>query len=115
MGQGIGEIHVESDEELDVLIRLAGVKRVAARFNPRATGWGAMRMGGQPAQFGFDEECLEEVIEEILSRPGLQFRGVHMFVGTQILGHGSTRGQRDGRAAGHGRSGRRARHSLLFR
>jgi diaminopimelate decarboxylase len=84
--QGIGEIHVESDEELEILSRLEGEKNVAIRVNPRATaGGGALRMGGQPTPFGFDEERLEEVIERILAEPGLRFRGVHMFVGTQIL------------------------------
>jgi diaminopimelate decarboxylase len=85
VSQGIGEIHVESDEELDALTRLDGEKKIAVRFNPRAVGGGALRMGGQPAPFGFDEERLEEVIETILSRPGLRFQGIHMFVGTQIL------------------------------
>ena len=89
--RGIGEIHLESHEELEFLAAL-GVRRntripVAVRVNPQAdVGGGAMRMGGQPAAFGFDEERLEEVVNDVKSRPGLAFTGIHMFAGTQILG-----------------------------
>jgi diaminopimelate decarboxylase len=44
-----------------------------------------MRMGGQPAQFGFDEERLAEVIAAVGAHGQLRFSGVHMFAGTQIL------------------------------
>jgi len=82
--EGIAEIHVESDEELDVLRDLGRPVHVAVRFNPAAgASGGAMRMGGKPAQFGFDEERLADVVASI--RPPLEFSGVHMFAGTQIL------------------------------
>ena len=84
--EGIGEIHAESDEELDLLAELGRDVNVSVRFNPsaKATG-GAMVMGGKPAQFGFDEERLEEIIARIRSHHCLHFSGVHMFAGTQIL------------------------------
>jgi diaminopimelate decarboxylase len=86
VGRGIGEIHVESREELDVLSRLDGEKRVGVRVNPlAAAAGGAMRMGGRSSPFGFDEERLEEVIARIVSCSALRFCGIHMFVGTQIL------------------------------
>jgi diaminopimelate decarboxylase len=44
-----------------------------------------MRMGGKPAQFGFDEERLAEVIAAVRAHRHLRFSGVHMFAGTQIL------------------------------
>ncbi|HXJ84921.1 MAG TPA: type III PLP-dependent enzyme [Candidatus Methylomirabilis sp.] len=84
--EGIGEIHVESEEELDLLARLPGAKNVGVRFNPGpVAAGGALRMGGRPAPFGFDEERLDEVIGAIRSRPGLRFSGLHMFAGTQVL------------------------------
>jgi diaminopimelate decarboxylase len=88
LARGVGEIHAESDEELAVLAELAAKApvRVAVRVNPSAeASGGAMRMGGQPAPFGFDEERLEEVARRVAGTPGLRFTGVHMFAGTQIL------------------------------
>src|SRR5262249_44498069 len=46
---------------------------------------GAMRMGGKPAPFGIDEESLDIVLERIWAAPTLDFRGLHLFTGTQIL------------------------------
>ena len=88
VARGIGEIHAESDEELAVLSELGARApvRVAVRVNPSAeASGGAMRMGGQPAPFGFDEERLEEAVRRIVADRRLRFSGVHMFAGTQIL------------------------------
>ena len=88
--RGIGEVHVESSLEAQRIGRIGrrlGIKaRVALRINPGddAQG-GAMRMGGKPAAFGVDEERCEEVIEQMLSDPALEFCGIHLFAGTQIL------------------------------
>ncbi len=90
--QGIGEIHVESLIEIE---RISGICRrrglrasVAVRVNPgeEAQG-GAMRMGGKPSPFGIDEESLEEAVERIRGEERLDFTGVHLFTGTQILDH----------------------------
>ncbi|HEX5136669.1 MAG TPA: alanine racemase [Planctomycetota bacterium] len=89
--KGIGEIHVESREEIALLSKLGGSGGrgpvpVSVRVNPKAdVSGGAMRMGGQPAAFGFDEEILDEVVRDICARPGLSFQGIHIFAGTQIL------------------------------
>ena len=86
VSQGIGEIHLESDEELAALADLKADVNVSVRFNPGAeASGGAMRMGGRPAQFGFDEERLDEVIAAVRAHGKLRFSGVHMFAGTQIL------------------------------
>ncbi|MFT2536480.1 hypothetical protein ACMWQD_29295, partial [Escherichia coli] len=59
---------------------------VAIRFNPVAeVQGGAMRMGGRPVPFGFDEEELDGVIDRVASSAAFDLRGVHMFAGTQIL------------------------------
>jgi diaminopimelate decarboxylase len=88
----IKEIHVESPLEL---ARIQSICRerswraaVALRVNPapEAQG-GAMRMGGKPAPFGIDEESIEPVVAQVLNDPFLAFRGIHLFVGTQILDH----------------------------
>lgn len=88
--KGIGEIHVESCVEAERVARIAqrlGIKAgVAVRVNPggEAEG-GAMRMGGRPAPFGVDEESLDDVLRFIGSQSSMEFRGVHLFTGTQIL------------------------------
>jgi len=88
----IAEIHVESADEIEALGAVAARHAVrvgvAIRVNPgeEAQG-GAMRMGGRASQFGVDEEILESVIDRVLAAPGLDFRGIHLFIGTQILDH----------------------------
>lgn len=92
LAQGIGEIHVESlleVERISTIGRKLGLRaRAAVRVNPseEAQG-GGMRMGGKAAPFGIDEEKLDPVIERIISDPFLEFRGIHLFTGTQILDH----------------------------
>jgi diaminopimelate decarboxylase len=86
----IGEIHIESAGEarrVDAIARRLGVSApVAIRVNPAEDAQGgAMRMGGRSAPFGVDEEALHDVIAVVLSRPSIEFRGIHLFSGTQIL------------------------------
>lgn len=87
---GLGELHLESFEEIEMaaaVARAAGrIQKVSIRVNPVAVAQGgAMRMGGKPAAFGFDEEMLADVAAAILPRPELDLAGIHMFAGTQIL------------------------------
>ena len=87
---GIGEIHLESFEEIetvaDIAARLGRSVPVAIRVNPGAAAQGgAMRMGGKPAAFGFDEEIMDAVIVAIGRHPRLDLSGIHLFAGTQIL------------------------------
>jgi diaminopimelate decarboxylase len=94
LARGIGQIHVESLTEaqrVSKISRRLGVRaNVAVRVNPagEAEG-GAMRMGGRPAPFGVDEEMLDSVLEAVLRDSALQFRGIHLFAGTQILDAGT--------------------------
>ena len=90
LSQGIGEIHVESLREAEriaaIADRIGKQARVALRVNPiGAAEGGAMRMGGRPAPFGVDEEALDDALSRILSLGALDFRGIHIFAGTQIL------------------------------
>lgn len=90
IAEGIGEIHLESLEEIARIEALAAAGAaavpVAIRINPVAeVQGGAMRMGGRPAPFGFDEEDLDAVVDRVAASPSLKLAGVHMFAGTQIL------------------------------
>lgn len=94
ISRGIGEIHAESQLELHrinaIAQQLGTQTRVAIRVNPDETGQGgAMRMGGRSAPFGIDEESLPSVLDQFVHHPWLQFCGVHLFVGTQILDAGT--------------------------
>jgi diaminopimelate decarboxylase len=87
---GLAEIHLESLDEAEALSAIAGTagvtQGVSLRINPvaAATG-GAMRMGGKPTVFGFDEETMAETIAHVSALPNLDLQGVHLFAGTQIL------------------------------
>ncbi|MEM8948031.1 MAG: type III PLP-dependent enzyme [Pseudomonadota bacterium] len=88
--RGIGEIHLETDIELETVAEIGERQGltvpVGLRVNPAAAAQGgAMRMGGKPAPFGFDEERLPDMIAEVRRRPTLDFKGIHLFAGTQIL------------------------------
>jgi diaminopimelate decarboxylase len=88
----IGEIHVESmleAQRIGAICRALAVRaRVALRVNPSGDAQGgAMRMGGKPAPFGVDEEDVDEVLDYMLQDPAVEFCGIHLFTGTQILDH----------------------------
>ncbi|MEO0792211.1 MAG: type III PLP-dependent enzyme [Pseudomonadota bacterium] len=87
---GLGELHLESFEEIEHAARAATEQgrdqEVAIRVNPVAAALGgAMRMGGKPTAFGFDEEILADVVAAVRQYPRLRLGGVHLFAGTQIL------------------------------
>jgi diaminopimelate decarboxylase len=87
---GIGEVHLENYEEIAILGELARWAdrkvMVALRINPSAAAaGGAMRMGGKPAAFGFDEETIEEAMAAVAAQPFLHLDGLHVFAGTQVL------------------------------
>lgn len=90
LNSGIEEIHLESADEIEAVSAAARelgiVAPVAIRVNPVAAAQGgAMRMGGKPSPFGFDEETLDDVVRAIAADRHLDLRGIHMFAGTQIL------------------------------
>lgn len=90
ISERIGEIHAESEieiERISVISKRLGVcTPVALRVNPNEDGQGgAMLMGGKSAPFGVDEEALEPLLHRVLRDPQLDFHGIHLFAGTQIL------------------------------
>ena len=83
---GLGELHVESMEELEAVEALGLPIDVCLRFNPAASAsGGAMRMGGKPSPFGFDEEELPDLVKRVIDSDRLRYSGLHMFAGTQVL------------------------------
>lgn len=90
LSHDIGEIHSESLLEIQrirvICHRLKRRARIAVRVNPDSGAQGgAMRMGGKAAPFGLDEEQLDHVLDQIMADEMLDFRGLHFYVGTQIL------------------------------
>lgn len=86
IAEGIGEIHVEGFDEIERLRSINKPVRVSIRINPvPAVQAGAMRMGGKPTAFGFDEEDLDAVIAAITQVPNVELVGIHVYGGTQIL------------------------------
>ena len=89
VSQGIGEIHLESFEEIETLQCVALQSNttvdVSVRVNPSAALGGGLMMGGQPTAFGFEEEALREVMQAVNRCAHLKLRGIHMYTGTQIL------------------------------
>ena len=82
-------INVESERELRVLTDIANQTgnrpNVAIRVNPdfelKTSG---MKMGGGPKQFGIDAEQVPQVLRSLAALP-LEFRGFHIFSGSQNL------------------------------
>jgi diaminopimelate decarboxylase len=82
-------VNLESEREMERIAALgkgAGRRpRVAVRINPdfelKSSG---MKMGGGPKQFGVDAERVPKMLERI-GQLGLDFRGFHIFSGSQNL------------------------------
>ena len=90
IADGIGEIHLETYEEIERVAaighRAGRAVAAAIRINPVAAAQGgAMRMGGKATAFGFDEEDLDRVIDAVAGAGHIELGGVHLFAGTQIL------------------------------
>jgi diaminopimelate decarboxylase len=91
---GIGEIHAESITELQRIAcaarQLNRTAAVSLRVNPDGDAeGGAMRMGGKATPFGIDEEALDDALDFALATSGIEFRGIHLFAGTQLLHAGT--------------------------
>lgn len=83
---GIGEIHIEGMEEIERIRSIGKPVHASIRINPVPTVQaGAMRMGGKPTAFGFDEEDLDAAIAAVASVPNIELVGIHVYGGTQIL------------------------------
>lgn len=87
---GIGSLNAESIAELKRADKIAGSLNkkisVSLRVNPAYELVGSgMRMGGGPKQFGIDQEKIPKVLEMFSKWKNLEFRGFHIFAGSQNL------------------------------
>jgi diaminopimelate decarboxylase len=83
-------VNVESRNELERISRIAASlqtpAKIAIRVNPafelKSSG---MRMSGGPKPFGIDSELVPEILNQICGNGALEFRGFHIFTGSQSL------------------------------
>lgn len=91
---GIGEVHIESFEEIARLGDIGKPVKASLRVNPVAEAQGgAMRMGGKPTAFGFDEDQMQSAVDAIALHQSIRLVGVHVYGGTQILDAGTLASQ----------------------
>jgi len=89
--KGIGRFNVESVEELKVIGELATEKGLAApvslRINPDigAHTHANITTGLAENKFGIAHEHVCEVVSLALDTPGIDYRGLHFHIGSQIL------------------------------
>lgn len=93
MERGIHSINAESLSELkqisDRATRLGKRANVSLRINPNFKIKGAtLMMGGEATQFGIGESELESALFLAKELPGLDFKGIHVYAGTNITDHG---------------------------
>src|SRR5690606_11563750 len=85
---GVGGIHVESLTELELLERLARERgrraNVGLRVNPSSKARTGLRMAGA-TQFGISEEDVGSALERLAAATYLEFVGLHVHMGSQIL------------------------------
>ncbi len=82
-------ISVESEDEAGRAIKAAGRlgirPRLAVRVNPPLTiEGGRVTMGARPSPFGIDAERVPSLVEGLIEADA-DWRGLHMFLGTQCL------------------------------
>jgi diaminopimelate decarboxylase len=87
---GIGSISIENERELDHIEGFAhslGKRaRIKVRVNPPfELSRAGLKMGGGSKQFGIDSERVPAVIARIRAMKNAEFKGIHIFSGTQNL------------------------------
>lgn len=86
----VGEIHVESVAEIERVAAIASQRNlqvpVSLRINPgQNVQAGAVQMGGKPSAFGIEEGQLVQAVNKVMGCESLILKGLHIYVGTQIL------------------------------
>ncbi|MDB5717954.1 MAG: diaminopimelate decarboxylase, partial [Sphingomonas bacterium] len=83
------ESEAEADRALAIGDRLGVAPRLAVRVNPAFSLRGSgMRMGGGAAPFGIDAERVAPLIRRLVGA-GADWRGLHVFAGSQALDAGA--------------------------
>ncbi len=85
--EGVGCFSAESLRDLKRIAeasRNASTRaRVILRVNPLASSRTRLAMTGVPSQFGFEEDSLESLTDQILELDNVEVSGVHVYLGTQ--------------------------------
>lgn len=85
---GVGTIIVDNEDELERIARLAErPQRLLVRIIPsvEAETHASQATGGEKSKFGLPIEHARRAIERIEAHPLLEFDGVHLHIGSQIL------------------------------
>jgi diaminopimelate decarboxylase len=85
---GVGLIVIDGYDDIDRLARLgASEQPVLVRINPSVHGrtHAAMDTGSPEAKFGVALDDAPPVLERIAAVPGLELRGLHVHIGSQLL------------------------------
>jgi diaminopimelate decarboxylase len=83
------ESEAEADRALAIAERLGKTPRLAIRVNPDFDLKGSgMKMGGGAKPFGVDAERVPALARKVITS-GAEWRGFHIFAGSQALGAGS--------------------------
>lgn len=91
LGHGIARFNVESKAELEVISALAcecgKVARISIRVNPDigAHTHANITTGLAENKFGINLEQLGDVVDLAHSLPGVEYKGLHFHIGSQIL------------------------------
>ena len=83
-------INVESIDELNIIEEcaesLSKRANICVRINPlQSSQRGGLHMGGGVTQFGIAEEDLSDFFSHLEKCKNINFQGIHVFVGSQIL------------------------------
>jgi diaminopimelate decarboxylase len=85
---GVGLIVIDGSDDIDRLARLgASEQPVLVRINPSVHGrtHAAMDTGSPEAKFGVALDDAPAVLARIAAVPGLELRGLHVHIGSQLL------------------------------
>lgn len=76
----------EAERALAIADRLGATPRLAVRVNPSFELKGSgMKMGGRPSPFGIDADRVPALVKRLIAA-GADWRGFHIFAGSQALG-----------------------------
>jgi diaminopimelate decarboxylase len=85
---GVGLIVIDGPDDVDRLARLgASEQAVLVRINPSVPGrtHAAMDTGSPEAKFGVALDDAPALLDRIAAVPGLELRGLHVHIGSQLL------------------------------
>jgi len=85
---GVGTIVIDGPDDVDRLERMAPARQaVLVRINPAVPGatHAAMDTGSPEAKFGMSLDAAPALLDRIAGVPGLDLRGLHVHIGSQLL------------------------------